>query len=68
MDIDLITVGLKEIIYSLMRNLTAIVFLLGLSFIIYGVFLLSVVAGFISIGVALILISLILVKELKESD
>lgn len=63
MDINLLLIGLKTIGLFLMANLTGLLFLVGLSFIIYAVFLVSTIAGFVGIGLALILISLILVKE-----
>lgn len=66
MDINLVLVGLQAIGYFLLINLTAILFLIGLAFIIYAVFILSTVGGFIAIGIALILIALILVAESKQ--
>lgn len=68
LDINLVTVGLKAIGLFLLSNLIAILFLLGLAFIIYAIFIVSTIAGYIAVGLALILIALILAKESSDSD
>ena len=68
MNINLILVVLQTIGHFLMSNIPAILFLIGLAFIVYAVFLLSVTAGYIAIGVSLIIIALILVKESQEGS
>lgn len=66
MDINLIIVGLKTIGYFLLSNMTAILFLIGLAFIVYALFMISSMWGFIAIGVAFILVALILVNEEQQ--
>lgn len=51
-----------------MSNIPAILFLIGLTFIVYAVFLLSVTIGYIAVGVSLIAIALILVKESQQGS
>ena len=63
MDINLLLVGLKTIGLFLLSNITAISFLLGLAFIVFAIFTVSTVWGYVATGIALILISLILAKE-----
>lgn len=55
--------GLKQVGLFFMRNIPAILFLVGLSFIVYSVFLFNAKLGYLSIGACLVLIALILVKE-----
>lgn len=68
MNINLVLAGLNTIGYFLLSNITALFFLIGLGFIIYAVFLFNFTLGFIAIGLSLILISLILVKESQQQE
>lgn len=63
MNVGKFTDALKRVGLFLMHNLTAILFLLGLVSIVYSVFLWSNILGFSSIGVSLIIVSLILNSE-----
>lgn len=68
LDINLLLVGLKTIGLFLLSNITAILFLSGLAFIVYAVFLVSTIFGFVAIGVALILIALIVNTEQQQAN
>lgn len=68
MDINLLLVGLKTIGLFLLSNITAISFLAGLAFIVYAVFLVSTIFGFVAIGIALILIALIVNTEQRQAN
>lgn len=63
MNIQKIPDGLKAIGLFLLHNLTAILFLVGLTLIVYAVFMWSITFGFVAAGFALIIISLILNNE-----
>jgi len=63
MNIGKLTDGLKTIGLFLLSNLISILFLIGLSLIVYAVFLVSLVFGLVAAGIALILVALIMNSE-----
>ena len=63
MNIDKINDLLKSIVIFLWSNLTALLFLGGLSVVIYAFFKITTVLGYFSLGAGLILTALILAKE-----
>lgn len=63
MNIGKITDVFKGTGLFLLENLTAILFLIGLSLVVYAVFMWSNIFGMIAAGVALILVALIINSE-----
>lgn len=55
--------GLKSIGLFFTENLAGVIFLIGLAFIVFAIFLFNTILGYLAVGVALVLIALILVKE-----
>ncbi|HSH24185.1 MAG TPA: hypothetical protein VLA13_01405 [Massilibacterium sp.] len=58
--------ALKSMGSFLMINIAGLLFLLGIGFVVYGIFLWSTVIGFISLGFALITVGLIIHKESND--
>ena len=63
MNIGKLTGALKTVGLFLLSNITAILFLAGLVFICYAVFLFSLLWGYVAVGVCLIVVALILNSE-----
>jgi len=63
MNINKVNDFIKAIGLFLLANLTGILFLTGIIVVVYGFFQISTMTGTFSLGVAIILISLILAKE-----
>ena len=68
MNLNIITNTIKAFFIGIIHNLVPIIFLLGLAFVVYAVFTVSITAGYVAIGLALILIALILAKEQAEGS
>lgn len=63
MNIGKLTGALNRVGLFLLSNITAILFLAGLAFICYAVFLFSLLWGYIAVGVCLVVVALILNSE-----
>lgn len=63
MNIGKFTGALKTVGLFLLSNITAILFLIGLAFVCYAVFLFHIVWGYVAVGICLILVALILNVE-----
>lgn len=63
MNIEKITDAFKWMGLFLLHNITAILFLCGLGLIVYSVFMWSIMFGFMSTGIAMIIVALILNSE-----
>ncbi|MCR1834980.1 hypothetical protein NSA56_11295 [Oceanobacillus caeni] len=63
MNINKVNDFIKAIGLFLLANLTGILFLTGITVVVYGFYQISTMVGTFSLGVAIILVSLILAKE-----
>lgn len=68
MNLNIITNTIKAFFVGIIHNLIPILFLLGLAFVVYAVFTVAITAGYIAVGLALILIALILAKESSQDN
>lgn len=64
--LDKVLSALKAVGSFLMINIAGLLFLLGIGFVVYGIFLWSTFVGFISLGLALITVGLIIHKESND--
>lgn len=63
MDVSKITGAAKRFAGALLNNITGILFLSGLAFIVFAVFTRSTFWGMVTLGSSLVLVSLILASE-----
>lgn len=63
MDVGKLTGAIKVSCLFLLSNITAILFLAGLAFVCYAVFLFSLLLGYVAVGVSLMLVALIINAE-----